>query len=72
MSPPGIQDTHNLAWKLALALRGGDVDRLLDYHDAERSPVAGTISRNTDLVTRLALQTPPAIRRAVFFAACRC
>jgi 2-polyprenyl-6-methoxyphenol hydroxylase-like FAD-dependent oxidoreductase len=62
----GIQDAHNLAWKLASALRGGDVDRLLDSYDAERRPVVGAVSRSTDVVTRLALQTPPLVRRAVF------
>ncbi|TVP42062.1 MAG: FAD-dependent oxidoreductase [Gemmatimonadales bacterium] len=62
----GIQDAHNLAWKLASVLKGGDADRLLESYDAERRPVVGTVSRYTDLVTRLALQTPPAIRSAVF------
>jgi len=62
----GIQDAHNLAWKLASVLRGGDVKRFLDSYDAERRPVVGTVSRSTDVVTRLALQTPPLVRRAVF------
>jgi putative polyketide hydroxylase len=35
----GIQDAHNLAWKLALALRGADPS-ILDSYEAERGPVA--------------------------------
>jgi 2,4-dichlorophenol 6-monooxygenase len=40
----GIQDAHNLAWKLAAALRGQATDRLLDSYEQERRPVA---ARNT-------------------------
>jgi 2-polyprenyl-6-methoxyphenol hydroxylase-like FAD-dependent oxidoreductase len=36
----GIQDTHNLAWKLAAVLRDGASPSLLDTYDAERRPVA--------------------------------
>ncbi len=35
----GIADAHNLAWKLALVLRGGAGTALLDTYDAERRPV---------------------------------
>ena len=35
----GIQDAHNLAWKLALALRGIAGPELLATYDAERRPV---------------------------------
>ena len=35
----GIQDAHNLAWKLALALAGDAAPGLLDSYDAERRPV---------------------------------
>ncbi len=35
----GVQDTHNLAWKLALVLRGAARPTLLDSYDAERRPV---------------------------------
>lgn len=35
----GIQDAHNLAWKLAMAVRGTAGDGLLDTYDAERRPV---------------------------------
>jgi 2-polyprenyl-6-methoxyphenol hydroxylase-like FAD-dependent oxidoreductase len=36
----GIQDAHNLAWKLAAALDGGDTERLLESYDVERRAVA--------------------------------
>lgn len=36
----GVQDAHNLAWKLAFVLRGQAAPRLLDTYDAERRPVA--------------------------------
>lgn len=36
----GVQDAHNLAWKLVYVLRGWAADRLLDSYDVERRPVA--------------------------------
>jgi putative polyketide hydroxylase len=36
----GIQDAHNLAWKLAMVLRGQADPALLDSYDQERRPVA--------------------------------
>jgi 2-polyprenyl-6-methoxyphenol hydroxylase-like FAD-dependent oxidoreductase len=36
----GIADAHNLAWKLALVLRGQADPALLDSYDAERRPAA--------------------------------
>lgn len=36
----GIQDAHNLAWKLAFVLKGLAKDRLLDSYTLERRPVA--------------------------------
>ncbi|WP_433336482.1 FAD-dependent monooxygenase [Spirillospora sp. CA-294931] len=39
-SNTGIQDAHNLAWKLAAVLRGQAGDALLDTYEAERRPVA--------------------------------
>jgi 2-polyprenyl-6-methoxyphenol hydroxylase-like FAD-dependent oxidoreductase len=35
----GIQDAHNLAWKLAMVLRGEAAAPLLDTYEAERLPV---------------------------------
>jgi putative polyketide hydroxylase len=36
----GVQDAHNLAWKLAAVCRGDAPDALLDSYDAERRPIA--------------------------------
>ncbi|KAB8190955.1 FAD-dependent oxidoreductase [Nonomuraea phyllanthi] len=36
----GIQDAHNLAWKLAAVLRGRGGEGLLDTYEAERRPIA--------------------------------
>lgn len=43
----GIQDAHNLAWKLALAVRGIASDGLLDSYDAERRPVGEEVVGRT-------------------------
>ncbi|MFJ9561582.1 FAD-dependent oxidoreductase [Streptomyces fuscichromogenes] len=43
-SNTGIQDAHNLAWKLAAVLDGWAGHRLLDSYDAERRPVAHATS----------------------------
>ncbi|OJH38167.1 FAD-dependent oxidoreductase [Cystobacter ferrugineus] len=36
----GIEDAHNLAWKLAAVLSGTSAPRLLETYDAERRPIA--------------------------------
>jgi len=36
----GMQDAYNLAWKLALAVRGRGTEELLESYHAERHPVA--------------------------------
>jgi 2-polyprenyl-6-methoxyphenol hydroxylase-like FAD-dependent oxidoreductase len=41
----GVQDAHNLAWKLAAVLEGRAAPKLLDTYEAERRPVA---QRNAD------------------------
>ncbi|MCY0941506.1 FAD-dependent oxidoreductase [Streptomyces antarcticus] len=43
-SNTGIQDAHNLAWKLAAVLNGTAGPRLLDSYEAERLPVARATS----------------------------
>lgn len=43
----GVQDVHNLAWKLACVLRGGASQSLLDtYHD-ERQPLGRAITQQS-------------------------
>ncbi len=66
----GIQDAHNLAWKLASTVRGGDAERLLDSYEVERrAVVVETTSRYTDRLTRLFLGTPPLVREAAWAGA---
>jgi 2-polyprenyl-6-methoxyphenol hydroxylase-like FAD-dependent oxidoreductase len=43
----GIQDAYNLAWKLALVLRGRGRSELLDTYDAERHPVGSDVVGRT-------------------------
>ena len=52
----GVQDAHNLAWKLALTLSGVAGPGLLDSYDAERRPVGElTVEQAfTRYVTRVA------------------
>jgi hypothetical protein len=65
----GIQDAHNLAWKLAAVLRGGDEGPLLDSYDQERrSVVVKDTSAYTDFITLVFLQSPALFREAAFFA----
>lgn len=45
----GVQDAHNLAWKLAAVTSGAAQDRLLDSYESERRPVAVEL---TDLIVR--------------------
>ena len=45
----GIQDAYNLAWKMALVVRGAADDRLLESYEAERRPVgADTVERTRE------------------------
>jgi 2-polyprenyl-6-methoxyphenol hydroxylase-like FAD-dependent oxidoreductase len=46
----GLQDAHNLAFKLADVLRGRRRDSWLDRYEAERRPVARTLVASTDRV----------------------
>ncbi|MEP9389060.1 FAD-dependent oxidoreductase [Mesorhizobium sp. KR9-304] len=44
----GLQDAYNLAWKLALAVRGEADPALLDSYNEERLPVARRLLATTD------------------------
>lgn len=59
----GIQDAVNLAWKLALVVRGAGRPDLLDSYDPERRPVARATVTVTDRATKgmmrmMALRSP--------------
>jgi putative polyketide hydroxylase len=43
----GVQDVHNLAWKLAAVLRGQADDKLLDSYHAERQPFGQIVTENS-------------------------
>jgi hypothetical protein len=46
----GMQDAHNLAWKLAWVLRGWAGPSLLDTYSAERLPVGAAMADQTTLL----------------------
>ncbi|MGU3293214.1 FAD-dependent monooxygenase [Williamsia sp. M5A3_1d] len=43
----GVQDAHNIAWKLDAVLRGAASDRLIDTYEAERRPVIDLFARHS-------------------------
>ncbi|MFF4957321.1 FAD-dependent monooxygenase [Streptomyces sp. NPDC001222] len=49
----GVNDAHNLAWKLALVWHGRSAERLLDTYAGERGEVARAVVRQADVQTRL-------------------
>jgi 2-polyprenyl-6-methoxyphenol hydroxylase-like FAD-dependent oxidoreductase len=49
----GLQDAYNLAWKLALVVKGKADVALLDSYEAERIPVAERLLNTTDRLFRL-------------------
>lgn len=69
----GIQDAHNLAWKLALVLRGHAGPALLDTYDIERRPVAKQNADwsvgNNDTLRRIIVaaiaEDEPAVSKAI-------
>jgi 2-polyprenyl-6-methoxyphenol hydroxylase-like FAD-dependent oxidoreductase len=55
----GIQDAHNLAWKLALVVKGKASPGLLDSYHAERHAIGRKLLRATDHATRVvSLRSP--------------
>jgi len=55
----GLQDSYNLAWKLALVTEGRADAALLDSYEAERVPVARRLLNTTDRVFRLLVSDNP-------------
>ena len=53
----GVQDVHNLAWKIAAVIRGNADDSLLDSYHAERQPF-GRSSPRTRWPTRCRWDAP--------------
>ena len=57
----GVQDAHNLAWKLALVLRGSAGEDLLSTYEEERHPIDELTVEQA--YTRYLLRTDPSIPR---------
>ena len=68
MTPPfmaqgmcqGIRDAANLAWKLALVLKGGARDALLDTYQQERRPHVRTTTETAKSLGRIICELDPA------------
>jgi hypothetical protein len=58
----GIQDAHNLVWKMALVLRGRSPDSLLDSYTKERQPIAASTVFITELATRAVTLRIPVVQ----------
>lgn len=56
----GMQDAYNLAWKLALVIRGLADPALLDSYESERTPVADAVLRLAGQLTTMLTLTNPA------------
>lgn len=50
----GVQDAHNLAWKLAAVVHGAAGEALLDTYDTERRPVGQAVT-HTSLLNALSM-----------------
>jgi hypothetical protein len=59
----GMQDAYNLAWKLALVIRGLADPTLLDSYEAERTPVADAVLRLAGQLTSMLTLTSPVSQR---------
>jgi 2-polyprenyl-6-methoxyphenol hydroxylase-like FAD-dependent oxidoreductase len=57
----GIQDSYNLAWKLALVQAGQAPKPLLDSYEAEREPVAESVLHMSDLMIRIGTIRNPVV-----------
>lgn len=55
----GIGDAENLAFKLALVVRGLAGEALIDTYEAERRPLAKEVLRGTSAVTRVNIASNP-------------
>ena len=55
----GIQDGYNLAWKLAMAVRGSANEKILETYNEERLPNAETLLKTTDRFFNLVASPEP-------------
>ena len=59
----GMQDAHNLAWKLAMVVRGEAHESLLDSYEEERHPIGQMLLKGTDVATKLAFLRNPLAKK---------
>lgn len=60
----GMQDAANLAWKLAMVIRGEAKPELLDSYSTERSAIGKQVLRNAGRLTRVAIVANPVLQQA--------
>jgi 2-polyprenyl-6-methoxyphenol hydroxylase-like FAD-dependent oxidoreductase len=65
----GLQDAHNLAWKLAMVISGQAGRNVLETYNEERLPIAKRLVRTTDRVFSLTLNTNPLARFWIMYVA---
>lgn len=61
----GVQDAHNLVWKLAWVMRGWATSDLLSTYEAERAPIARFNARNQADRNRDVMRMKSPFKRAV-------
>jgi 2-polyprenyl-6-methoxyphenol hydroxylase-like FAD-dependent oxidoreductase len=61
----GIQDAHNLGWKLGLVVSGAAAETLLDSYEVERQPIAQAVARSGDAAEARVTEQDPAARQAL-------
>ncbi len=59
----GIQDAYNLAWKLALYIRGKVREEFIDSYNAERLPVASHVLHGTNAAMKTLLVKDPYLQK---------
>ncbi len=57
----GIQDSYNLAWKMALVLKGNSPEALLESYNTERHRVGKQVVNLTDTATKMATIHNPVV-----------
>ena len=65
----GMQDAFNLAWKLALVIKGICKEDLLDSYSAERSLVGDAVLKSSGRLTKIATLKNPVLQALRNFAA---
>jgi 2-polyprenyl-6-methoxyphenol hydroxylase-like FAD-dependent oxidoreductase len=57
----GLQDAYNLAWKLALVIRGQAAQKILDTYQEERLPIARKLVQTIDRVFGITVSQNPLV-----------